>query len=127
MAAYLIDPRVSTRNISKTSCERRGEAALGHARRCGSGLGLDARRPRENPGAQKRRKDCCPPPPPARERDDGCRIGAKKDKRKHDQPRLEINGAMFPQRFEGDAKRQGYSYSRGALSNGPSSRGPIIV
>ena len=28
---------------------------------------------------------------------------------------------------EGDAKRQGYSYSRGALSNGPSSRGPIIV
>ena len=28
---------------------------------------------------------------------------------------------------EGDAKRQGYSYSSGALSNGPSSRGPIIV
>jgi hypothetical protein len=28
---------------------------------------------------------------------------------------------------EGDAKRQGYSYSRGALSNGSSSRGPIIV
>ena len=28
---------------------------------------------------------------------------------------------------EGDAKRQGYSYSRGALSNGPKSRGPIIV
>lgn len=28
---------------------------------------------------------------------------------------------------EGDAKRQGYSYSRGALSNGPSSHGPIIV
>ena len=28
---------------------------------------------------------------------------------------------------EGDAKRQGYSYSRDALSNGPSSRGPIIV
>ena len=28
---------------------------------------------------------------------------------------------------EGDAKRQGYSYSRGALSKGPSSRGPIIV
>ena len=28
---------------------------------------------------------------------------------------------------EGDAKRQGYGYSRGALSNGPSSRGPIIV
>ena len=28
---------------------------------------------------------------------------------------------------EGDAKRQGYSYSRGALSNGPSSRGPIIM
>ena len=28
---------------------------------------------------------------------------------------------------EGDAKRQGYSYSRGALSNGPSSRGPITV
>ena len=28
---------------------------------------------------------------------------------------------------EGDAKRQRYSYSRGALSNGPSSRGPIIV
>ena len=28
---------------------------------------------------------------------------------------------------EGGAKRQGYSYSRGALSNGPSSRGPIIV
>jgi hypothetical protein len=28
---------------------------------------------------------------------------------------------------EGDAKRQGYSYSRGALSNGRSSRGPIIV
>jgi hypothetical protein len=27
---------------------------------------------------------------------------------------------------EGDAKRQGYSYSRGALSNGPS-RGPIIL
>ena len=28
---------------------------------------------------------------------------------------------------EGDAKRQGYSYSRGALSKGPPSRGPIIV
>ena len=28
---------------------------------------------------------------------------------------------------EGDAKRQGYSYSRGVLSNGPWSRGPIIV
>ena len=28
---------------------------------------------------------------------------------------------------EGDAKRQGYSYSRGVLSNGPASRGPIIV
>ena len=28
---------------------------------------------------------------------------------------------------EGDAKRQGYSYGRGSLSNGPSSRGPIIV
>ena len=28
---------------------------------------------------------------------------------------------------EGDANRQGYRYSRGALSNGPSSRGPIIV
>jgi hypothetical protein len=29
--------------------------------------------------------------------------------------------------IEGEAKRQGYSYSRGALSNGPSSRGPIIA
>jgi hypothetical protein len=28
---------------------------------------------------------------------------------------------------EGDAKRQGYSYSRGALSKGPPSRGPVIV
>lgn len=28
---------------------------------------------------------------------------------------------------EGDAKREGYSYSRGALSKGPPSRGPIIV
>ena len=28
---------------------------------------------------------------------------------------------------EGDAKRQGYSYSRGALSKGPPSRGSIIV
>ena len=29
--------------------------------------------------------------------------------------------------IEGDAKREGYSYSRGALSKGPPSRGPIIV
>jgi hypothetical protein len=28
---------------------------------------------------------------------------------------------------EGDAKRQGYSYSRGALSKEPPSHGPIIV
>jgi hypothetical protein len=27
---------------------------------------------------------------------------------------------------EGDAKREGYSYSRGAFSKGPPSRGPII-
>ena len=27
---------------------------------------------------------------------------------------------------EGDAKREGYSYSRGGLSKGPPSRGPII-
>ena len=27
---------------------------------------------------------------------------------------------------EGDAKREGYSYSRGALSKGPPSRSPII-
>ena len=37
-------------------------------------------------------------------------------------------GLVMAQRpVEGDAKRHGYSYSRGALSNGPSSRGPIIV
>lgn len=29
--------------------------------------------------------------------------------------------------IEGDAKREGYSYSRGALSKGPPLRGPIIV
>lgn len=29
--------------------------------------------------------------------------------------------------IEGDAKREGYSYSRGAFSKGPPSRGPIIV
>ena len=42
-------------------------------------------------------------------------------------PRALFVDLPFGCHVEGDAKRQGYSYSRGALSNGPSSRGPIIV